>query len=215
MRAGSPPQPRTPRTRAKTHAAAWIRSFLILKTFLPKRRARLCQSGALPAQIAAISCFKAPLVASRFLHDLLVDDLDVAADAVAVFAQRVLGHRLLVLRRELLLGLSLDFLQPRAARRAFFYRGDELGQIAAEESEMLLRHHAAVAGDEAVEVVLLQRVQGLHPVLGITIVEKRHPVDQRVAGRDQLFLRQVDEYVAVGVGAPEHEDLDLAPAFVQ
>ena len=78
---------------------------------------------------------------------------------------------------------------------------------------MLLRHHFPVPGDDAVEVVLLQRIQSLDPVLRIAVVHERHPVDQRIAGRDDLLAGQIDEHVAVGVAATQLQDLDVAASL--
>ena len=66
-----------------------------------------------------------------------------------------------------------------------------------------------------VKFELIECVERAHPVLRITVVHERHPVDQRVSGRHNLFLRQVDEYVAVSVAAAQQQDLDFAVAHVQ
>src|SRR3989449_10156134 len=49
----------------------------------------------------------------------------------------------------------------------------------------------------------------------VTVVEKRHPVDERVTGRHHLLLRQVDVEVAVGVASAQQVELDLAPLLAQ
>ncbi len=72
-----------------------------------------------------------------------------------------------------------------------------------------------MAGDDMVEPQLLERGQGLDPVFGVPVVQKRHPVDQRIAGHNDLFLRQVGEEIAVRVRAAEHVELDLTSPFVQ
>ena len=107
------------------------------------------------------------------------------------------------------------FVEAGAVGVGLFHRRDQIFEIATEECQMLLRHHAAVAGNDVREIEFIERVERAHPVLRITVVHERHPVDQRVAGRHHFFLRQVNEHVAVGMAAPEQQDLDFAVAHVQ
>src|SRR5262249_5415086 len=164
----------------------------------------------------ARACFIAALLsASGLLHHFLVDHLDVERDAVAELAERVLRHATLVLRRELIGQLGLDVVQRRAVDRSLLHTGDEIAQVATEESQVALGRHLAVTGDDVREIEPLEGVERGHPVFRIAVVQERHPVDERVARGDDLLLRQVDEQITVRVRAAEDVQLDLAAALVQ
>src|SRR5207249_8070178 len=147
---------------------------------------------------------------SGLLDHLLVDHLDVLSDAVAIATDGVLGHRGLVPRGQLITDLRLHLRQGRLVGRGLLHRGDEIDEVSAEKRDMALGQYLAVTGDDRCEVELLERRQGVDPVFGVAVVHERHPVDQRVAGGYDLLLRQVDEQIAVGLGAPKYVQLDLA-----
>src|SRR5258705_7203103 len=87
---------------------------------------------------------------------LLVDHLDVLADAVAIPAQRVLRHAGLVLWRELIADLGLHLGERGAAGRRLLHGVDEVADIAAEERQMSLGLDVAVPRDDLREVELIQ-----------------------------------------------------------
>ncbi len=53
------------------------------------------------------------------------------------------------------------------------------------------------------------------PVLRVAVAHEGRPADDGVARDDDLFLRQVDEHIPLGVGAPEVEEVDLPVAAVE
>ena len=67
-----------------------------------------------------------------------------------------------------------------------------------------------MAQDHAVEVELLEAAERLRPVLRIAVAHEGSPADDGVPGHHHLLLREVDEHVALGVGASEEEEMDLA-----
>src|SRR2546425_12570522 len=121
---------------------------------------------------------------SGLLDDLLVNHPDILSAPVAIAPERILGHAGLVLRRELVADLGLHLGQGGAVGRRLLHGGDEVAEIAAEEREMALGQDLAVSGDDMREVELLHGAEGLHPALRVAVVQKRHPVDQRIAGGD-------------------------------
>src|SRR5262249_28526635 len=152
---------------------------------------------------------------SGLLDHLLVDHLDVLSDAVTIPSKRILRHRGLVLRRELVADLRLHLGQRGAVGRRLLHGRDQVADIAAEERRVALGYDFAVAGNDVCELELFHSAQGRDPVFWVAVVEERHPVDQRVAGGDYFFLRQEGIEVAVGVAPPEDVQLDLATAFLQ
>src|SRR6267143_4387168 len=104
---------------------------------------------------------KPPGCALRLLDDFLVDGLDVRPDAVAVATERILREAGLVLRRQLVADLRLHLVERRALGRRLLHGRDEVDEVAAEEREMSLRPHLAVAGDDVLEPELVERGQGL------------------------------------------------------
>src|SRR5205085_8428655 len=93
---------------------------------------------------------------SGSLDDLLVDRLNVDADAVAIAAENVPGHSCLVLPCELVRQLRLHLLECRTVGRRLLHGADEVAQVAAEESELALRQHVTVARNDVREVELLE-----------------------------------------------------------
>src|SRR5882724_1346019 len=96
---------------------------------------------------------------SGLLDHLLVDDLDVLCDAITIPPARIFGHPGLVLRGQLIADLGLHLGQGGLVSRRLLHRRDEVDEVAAEERELTLGPHVAVAGDDRVEVELLERGQ--------------------------------------------------------
>jgi hypothetical protein len=65
------------------------------------------------------------------------------------------------------------------------------------------------------EVELGESIERPRPILGIAVAHVRRPADHRVAGDHDLLLRQIDEHVALGVSAPEMQQVNLAVATVE
>ena len=72
-----------------------------------------------------------------------------------------------------------------------------------------------MAHDDMGEVELGEAVEGRRPVLGVAVAHEGCPADHGVPGDHHLLPRQVDEHVALGVGAPQMEELDLAVTPVE
>src|SRR2546428_13054301 len=110
--------------------------------------------------VGAVS-FTTPAVvamgSSGLLDHLLVNHLDVDSDAGAIPPERILGHPLLVFRRELLRDLGLHFIEGGAVGRRLLHGGDEVGDIPAEEREPALGHDLAVPGEDVRESELFER----------------------------------------------------------
>src|SRR6266850_3176877 len=102
---------------------------------------------------------------SGLLDHLLVNHLDVDADAAAIPPQWILGHPCLVFRRELIRDLALHLIESGAVGRRLLHGGDEVDEIPAEKGEPALGDDLAVARDDVGEVELLEIGQALHPLL--------------------------------------------------
>src|SRR5215468_6083453 len=93
----------------------------------------------------------------RAIDYLLVDQLDVGADALAVLAERMLRHAAFILGREVVGERLLHLVEARARLGGGFHPGDEIAEVAAEERELIPRHDVAVAGNDPVELEALER----------------------------------------------------------
>src|SRR5436309_833849 len=114
---------------------------------------------------------------SGLLDQLLVVYLDVLSVSIAIPSERILRHPGLVFRRELVADLGLHLGQGGSFGRGLLHRRDQVAEIAAEEPKMALGPDLAVPGNDRREIELLDGGQRLDPVLGVAVVQERHPVD--------------------------------------
>jgi len=73
----------------------------------------------------------------------------------------------------------------------------------------------AVAGDDPVEVERLQPVERLDPLVDVPVAHVGETGREHVSGDDHAVIRQVDDDIALRVGAPEEVELDLASALIE
>ena len=70
-----------------------------------------------------------------------------------------------------------------------------------------------MAHEHPVEVEGLQSPERLSPMVRIAVTHERGPPDHRVAGHDEPLSGQVDEHVALRVGAAQVVEVDLPVAL--
>src|SRR5688572_9933080 len=142
--------------------------------------------------------------------------LDVAGEPRAPRpVVRVGGELRLVDGRQPRRHAFLDLVERGAGRHFLPHRGHHVVHVGAEGAEPVAPDHGAVPHDDVREVELGQPVERAHPVLRIAVAHVGRPADDGVARDDDLLLRQVDEHVALGVRAPQVQEMDLAVAPVE
>src|SRR5262249_18056156 len=121
-------------------------------------------SGAPPAAASSAAAVRSVTDTARrrflsgLLHHFLIDHLHVPPDTCPELADRVFGHAALVLRRELIRKLRLDLVERRAVGRCLLHAVVEIAQVAAEERQVALGRHLAVARDDVREIEPVERV---------------------------------------------------------